>query len=162
MLILLEHWTSLIVRIPRSKSFTVSWTHTFALYVLEAWVQQWSMHQLFLKMKRINYGIEVCCLWLLLWACCEQFFISMGTFFCLHGVHRSLKISQLQRFINMCIQRMIQKTGVGGLRDLKVENKVVPIIANPAASERRHVYLINLYLSKLPQKVNQVDCLDQW
>ncbi len=49
------------------------------------------------------------------------------------------------------------KNRSGGFRDLKVENKVVPVFANPSAGQRCHVFLIDTYLSKLPPKVREQD-----
>ena len=42
------------------------------------------------------------------------------------------------------------KNRSGGLKELNVENKVVPVYASPAAGERCLVYLLDLYLQKLP------------
>lgn len=38
----------------------------------------------------------------------------------------------------------------GGLKQLRVENKSVPILATPEAGNRCHVHILDLYLSKLP------------
>ena len=42
------------------------------------------------------------------------------------------------------------KNRQGGINDIRVENKNVPVIANPDAGNRCHVYLLDLYLSKVP------------
>ena len=47
------------------------------------------------------------------------------------------------------------KNRSGGLWQLHVENKIVPIVAN---SELCHVSLLDEYISKLPQKAYDLDC----
>ena len=42
------------------------------------------------------------------------------------------------------------KNRSGGLKEINLENKVVPIYASPAAGERCLVHLLDLYLQKLP------------
>lgn len=41
--------------------------------------------------------------------------------------------------------------------ELHVENKVVPIVANPDLGDACHVLLLDLYLSKLPAKAREAD-----
>ena len=50
------------------------------------------------------------------------------------------------------------KNRSGGLYQLKVENKCVPLMANAQLGTRCHVYLIDLYISKLPEKAREMDC----
>ena len=68
-----------------------------------------------------------------------------GKVFCLRGgsEHRSLILSQLS------------KNRPGGLAQLKLKNKTVKIVANPDALERCHVFLLDKYLSHLPEKAKQ-------
>ena len=42
------------------------------------------------------------------------------------------------------------KNRQGGLKQLRVENKSVPILATPEAGNKCHVHILDLYLSKLP------------
>ena len=52
--------------------------------------------------------------------------------------------------IAMSILKMLLKNRSGGLAQLHVVHKKVPIYANPAAGECCHVYVLDKYLSKLP------------
>ena len=82
-------------------------------------------------------------------------FFYSGKNFCLRGreKQRELKPSQLIRKRNPD-QYVYVETGSknrsGGLKELNVDNKVVPIYVCPAAGERCLVHLLDLYLSKLP------------
>ena len=82
-------------------------------------------------------------------------------FFFLNGVnfalrdskHYSLKISQIRRMKDEdgyvhCENG--SKNRSGGLQDFRVPNKQVPIYSCPEARDRCHVYILDLYLSKLP------------
>ena len=74
--------------------------------------------------------------------------------------HRNLRISQPQRYSNPDKYVYIEngsKNRSGGIRDFQNESKVVPVYSNPAAKERCHVYLLDLYLSKLHSVVRQSD-----
>ena len=76
--------------------------------------------------------------------------------------HRNLKISQLVRHHgpdHYIYTENGSKNRSGGLKQMKVENKVVPIYACPQASVRCHVKLLDLYLSKLPDGARQKDIL---
>jgi len=65
--------------------------------------------------------------------------------------HRELQISQIVRFTNRYeYTENASKNRSGGLAQLRVVHKKVPIYANPAAGERCHVYMLDKYLSKLP------------
>ena len=50
------------------------------------------------------------------------------------------------------------KNRSGGLFQLRVENKVVPIYTCKLLGERCHVYLLDKYISKLPPKAFEMDC----
>ena len=78
-----------------------------------------------------------------------------GRNFCLRGgeEHRQLKLSQLQRCTDpdrFVYTEHASKNRSGGLRQLRVENKVVPVYADPQAGIKCHVAVLDLYLSKLP------------
>lgn len=80
-------------------------------------------------------------------------FFSTGKAFCIRGGERNLKPSQFRResnpdryvyFENGCLKKS------GGKRRLSASNKVIPVYANPFAGKRCLVYLLDLYMSKLP------------
>lgn len=74
--------------------------------------------------------------------------------------HRFLKISQIQRRTNPDRYIYVEtgsKNRQGGLNDIYDNNKVVPIFSNASAGERCHVFLLDLYLSKLPPEARQSD-----
>ena len=83
---------------------------------------------------------------------------------CLRGgeEQQELKPSQLIRKRNPG-QYVYVETGSknrsGGLKEMNVDNKVVPIYACPAAGERCLVYLLDLHLSKLPSIAFEKDVL---
>ena len=82
------------------------------------------------------------------------FFLN-GKNFCLRGrdEHRNLRISQMRRYYNphkYVYTENASKNRQGGLKQLRVENKSVPILATPEADNRCHVHILDLYLSKLP------------
>lgn len=82
------------------------------------------------------------------------FFLN-GKNFCLHGgeEHRKLRISQPERVRDhprYIYTKNVSKNRAGGLVQLHVENKVVPIDALPEVGNRCHVYVLDLYLRKLP------------
>ena len=88
-------------------------------------------------------------------------FFYLGKNFCLRGgeEQRELKPSQLIRKRNPGQYVYIEtgsKNRSGGLKELNVDNKVVPIYACPAAGERCLVYLC---LSKLPSIAFEKDVL---
>jgi len=73
-----------------------------------------------------------------------------GKNFVLRGAqdHRELQISQFVRFTNHYeYTEFPAKNRSGGLAQLRVVHKKVPIYANPAAGERCHVYMLDKYLS---------------
>jgi hypothetical protein len=66
--------------------------------------------------------------------------------------HRFLSVSQIQRYQNPNRYVYIEtgsKNRSGGINDYKLQNKVVPIVANPEV-EYCHIKLLDLYLSKNP------------
>ena len=82
------------------------------------------------------------------------FFLN-GKNFCLRGrdEHRNLRISQMRRYYNphkYVYTENASKNRQGGLKQLRIENKSVPILATPEAGNRCHVQILDLYLSKLP------------
>ena len=91
-------------------------------------------------------------------------FFYLGKNFCLRGgeEQRELKPSQLLRMRNPD-QYVYVETGSknrsGGLKELNVDNEVVPIYACPGAGERCLVYLLDFYLSKLPSIAFEKDVL---
>ena len=85
-----------------------------------------------------------------------------GKNFCLRGgvEHRELKISQLQRTFEpsgYIYHEYVSKNQSGTYQQLHLQSKVVPIYACPDAGERCHVFLLDLYLRKLPQEAIQKD-----
>ena len=89
-------------------------------------------------------------------------FYCNGKNFCLRGgqEHRRLKISQLSRSSNP--DRYVytengSKNHSGGFMQLRVENKVVPIYASKDFGDRCHVRLLDLYLSKIPERARKLD-----
>ena len=67
--------------------------------------------------------------------------------------HRELQLSQIVRLTKPNRYEYTEnasKNRSGGLAQLRVVHKKVPIYANPTAGERCHVYLLDKYLSKLP------------
>ena len=92
----------------------------------------------------------------------QSVFFLNGKNFHLHGgdEHRFLRISQIQRYTNPDRYVYVEhgsKNRSGGISDFRNANKTVPIYANPSVKERCHVYLLDLYLSKLPPDGRQGD-----
>ncbi len=90
------------------------------------------------------------------------FFLN-GKSFALRGISEqyNLKVSQLQRETNPDRYVYVEhgfKNRSGGIADYKVPNKQVPIYANPIAGPRCHVYILDMYLQKLPSnaKINDI------
>ncbi len=79
----------------------------------------------------------------------------MGKCFCLRGgqEHRVLALSQLQRLESpdrYVYKEKSSKNRQGGIAQLKLEHKTVPIFSNSEAGVRCPVHLIDKYISKLP------------
>lgn len=80
-----------------------------------------------------------------------------GKNFALRGgvEHRQLKLSQIKRVDDppsYVYTECASKNRAGGLAQLRVKNKVVPIHAVPEAGERCHVYILDQYLEKIPKE----------
>ena len=85
-----------------------------------------------------------------------------GKYFCLRGgeEQRNLKISQLERLSNpdrYVYTENTSKNRYGGLKQMRVKNKLVPIVAVPECGERCHVYVLDTYLAKLPPEALEKD-----
>ena len=84
------------------------------------------------------------------------FFLN-GKNFCLRGgeEHRHLKLSQLKRCHDpdhYVYTENTSKNRSGGMAQMRMENKVVPVYASVEAGLRCHVYILDLYFSKLPPR----------
>ena len=80
-----------------------------------------------------------------------------GKSFCLRGgvEHRELKIKQLERTFEpngYIYHEYVSKNQSGTYQQLHLQSKVVPIYACPDGGQRCHVFLLDLYLRKLPQE----------
>ena len=85
-----------------------------------------------------------------------------GKNFCLRGgvEHRELKVTQLERTFEpngYIYHEYVSKNRPGTYQKLHLQNKQVPIYACPDAGERCHVFLLDLYLKKLPREAIQKD-----
>ena len=68
--------------------------------------------------------------------------------------HRELQLSQLERSKNpdkYVYSENSSKNWKGGLSELRLEHKGVTIVGNPSAGCRCHVFILDLYISKLPK-----------
>ena len=65
-------------------------------------------------------------------------------------------IAQIDIYIYMYIEKS-SKNHAGGLAQLRLEHKTVPICSVPSAGDRCHVRLLDLYLSKLPANAKEKD-----
>ena len=86
-------------------------------------------------------------------------FFYNGKCFCLRGgqEHRDLKLSQLKKPDRYIYIENSSKNRKGGLQELKLEHKTVPVMADPEAGVRCHVYLLDLYIRKLPSEAIMKD-----
>ena len=89
-------------------------------------------------------------------------FFYVGKSFCLRGgqEHRDLTLSQLKRFKKpdrYIYSEKASKNRQGGLNQAKVEHKTVTIVVNPTAKERCPVFVLDLYISKLPKAAVEND-----
>ena len=85
-----------------------------------------------------------------------------GKNFCLRGgeEQRNLKISQLKRLKNpdqYVYTENASKNRCGGLKQMRVQNKTVPIIAVPESGNRCHVFILDTYLGKLSPEAIESD-----
>ena len=89
-------------------------------------------------------------------------FYSVGKVFSLRGgvEMRSLSISQIKRYQDpdrYVYTENVSKTNSGTFKKLHTKSKVVPVFACPEVGERCPVYLLDLYLSKLPTEAFEQD-----
>ena len=87
-------------------------------------------------------------------------FFYNGKNFCLRGgeEHRNLKLSQLKRTGEGYIYtENASKNRAGGLSQLRLENKIVPVMAHPEVGRYCHCELLDIYISKLPSKIKEMD-----
>ena len=85
------------------------------------------------------------------------FFLN-GKNFCLQGgeEHRCLNLSQIKRYSapdRYVYTENSSKNRSGGMAQMRVANKVVPIYAPPEAGIRCHVNVLDTYFSKLPRRL---------
>jgi len=89
-------------------------------------------------------------------------FYAIGKTFCLRGgqEHRTLKLSQLQRDSDKYVyHENVSKNRNGSFKQLHIKSKVVPVYPCPEAGEWCPVYLLDLYISKLPEEAKIKDIL---
>ena len=89
-------------------------------------------------------------------------FYTLGKMLCLRGglEHRSLKLSQLERRRqpdHYIYNENVLKNRNGSFKQLHVKSKTVPVYACPQAGVKCPVYLLDLYISKLPPKAVEND-----
>ena len=89
------------------------------------------------------------------------FFLN-GKNFCLRGrdEQRLLRISQVQRYTNpdrYVYTEGASKNRCGGIAQLRVANKVVPIVAVPEVGSKCHVKVLDEYLHRLPKEALEKD-----
>lgn len=89
-------------------------------------------------------------------------FFICGKSFCLRGgqEHRNLSLSQLQRKENpdrYVYTENSSKNKRGGLKQMRLHHKVVTVVANSKIGERCPVYILDKYISKLPDKAKEMD-----
>ena len=78
--------------------------------------------------------------------------------FCLRGgeEHRGLALSQVVRYYSpdhYLYTEAGSKNRRGTFTEKRISNEEVPIYACPAAGERCHVFILDVYYSKLPEQV---------
>ena len=89
------------------------------------------------------------------------FFLN-GKNFCLRGgaEQRDLKISQLKRLTDPPMYVYTEnhsKNRAGGLTQMRIKNKTVPIVAVPESGDRCYVAVLDAYLAKLPTAAFEKD-----
>ena len=84
-------------------------------------------------------------------------FYTIGKLFCLRGgkEHRALKLSQLQRDSDKYVYH--ENVSNGSFKQLHVRSKVVPVYSCPEAGQRCPLYLLDFYISKLPEEAKKQD-----
>ena len=87
---------------------------------------------------------------------------TMAIFFCLRGgqENRELKLSMLERLNKpdrYLYRENSSKNRKGGVSEMRLEHKSVSSIANKDAGTRCHIYLLDLYISKLPNEAIEKD-----
>ena len=87
----------------------------------------------------------------------------LGKNFILRGgqEHHDLKLSQLQRLTNpgrYVYTENTSKNRGGGLGQLSLEHKRVPVYTSVTGESKCHVRLLDKYISKLPSSAKQRDC----
>ena len=86
-----------------------------------------------------------------------------GVNLCLRGgsEHRNLKLSQFQRLGNPDRYLYVEngsKNHSGSMSERSIQNKRVPIYSTfKTVGERCHVHILDLYISKMPEKAQQND-----
>ena len=85
-----------------------------------------------------------------------------GKCFCLRGgqERRELSLSQLEHASNHSryfYHENSSKNKQGGLRQMRVDHKVVTIVSNPAMNERCSVFILDCYISKLAEEAKRKD-----
>ena len=74
--------------------------------------------------------------------------------------HYHLKISQMQRFDSPAryeYTELVSKNRSGSLASYRLKNKVVPVFQDESLRNRCHVYVLDLYLSKIPPSARAQD-----
>ena len=85
-----------------------------------------------------------------------------GKCFCLCGgqEHRELQLSQLKRSTNpdkYTYSENSCKNRKGGVAQMRAEHETVVSFADPEAGSRCHIYLLDLYIEKLPREAVEKD-----
>ena len=74
--------------------------------------------------------------------------------------HYNLKISQIQRFDSPPpyeYTELVPKNHSGSLISYQLKNKVVPVLQDESLGNQCHVYVLDLYLSKIPSSARAQD-----
>ena len=89
-------------------------------------------------------------------------FYYCGKCFCLCGgqEHRNFTLTQLERKQKpdrYVYTEKSSKNKQGGVKQMRLGHKVVTVVANPKIGERCPVYILDKYISKLPEKAKETD-----
>ena len=92
----------------------------------------------------------------------QAVFYFNGKCFCLRGgqEHRDLGVSQLQRLYKperYLYSEIASKNRPGGKNQSRFNHKTVTVVANPYVGIRCHVFILNKYLSKVPNEAIEKD-----